>query len=613
MSAKKWLAAFFCIALLCVLLVAGFNYLTDPFGVFSEPVMDWYSYDMTMNPRTAKISYLDEHHEEFDSYIVGCSSTSSYPVETLNRAYDAKFYNLIVYGADMLDTEQTVRYLLEHYTVKNIVLNLYIDNGASYDTQTSPLSYDLPPRVDGDAALPFYLRYLFCDPAYGVEKIRSRMKDTWLQQSFDVFDVATGAYDKTRRDAEPIGDLAGYYQKYPVFTDYPENHMTLPEIDRCTESVSRVKAMCDEAGVKLTVLMSPVYYEYLAYFPQNEVRAFYTKLASVCDFWDFSYSSVSFEPRYFYDWTHLRNCVGDMAIARMTYDGSVYVPEDFGVLVTAENVEAYMDGFFDKEPALEASYTAQVPVLTYHHLAEGVTDDSMVTTPERFEEQIAAITEAGYTAVSLEELYSYVAYGAVLPEKPIVITFDDGYYSDYEYAYPILKKYQQKATIFAIGVSFGKDTYKDTGVSISPHFGAAEAQEMVASGLISVQSHTYDMHQVTQYDGEDARQGVLRQNGESEADYIAALRNDLAQGRALLEGVTGQPCDALAYPYGLTTELTNTVVTDEGFHITFCVEHGVNTIVRGLPQSLYGLRRYGVSDATAIEDLLAMCAGEYTE
>lgn len=613
MSAKKWLAAFVCIALLCVALVAGFNYLTDPFGVFSEPVMDWYSYDMTMNPRTAKISYLDEHHEEFDSYIVGCSSTSSYPVQTLNRAFGAKFYNLIVYGADMLDTEQTVRYLLDNYTVKNIVLNLYIDNGTTYDTETSPLTYDLPPRVDGDAALPFYLRYLFADPAYGVEKIRSRQKDTWLQQPFDVFDAESGAYDKSRRDAEPIGDLERYYEAYPVFANYPENHVTLPEMDRCAESVARVKSMCEEAGVKLTVLMSPVYHEYLAYFAQDEVREFYTKIANVCDFWDFSYSSVSFEPRYFYDWTHLRNCVGDMAIARMTYDNSVYVPEDFGTLVTAQNVEAYMDGFFDAQAAEEASYTAQVPVLTYHHLKPDVTDDSMVTTPERFEAQIAALTEAGYTAVSLEELYSYVAYGATLPEKPVVITFDDGYDSNYEYAYPILKKYGQKATIFAIGVSFGKDTYKDTGASISPHFGEAEAQEMVASGLISVQSHTYDMHQVTQYDGENARQGVSRRPDESEADYIAALRDDLAKSRALLEGVTGQPCDALAYPYGLTSELTDTVVASEGFRFTFCVEHGVNTIVRGLPQSLYGLRRYGVSDATTTEELLAMCAGAYTE
>lgn len=85
--------------------------------------------------------------------------------------------------------------------------------------------------------------------------------------------------------------------------------------------------------------------------------------------------------------------------------------------------------------------------------------------------------------------------GEALPEKPVVITFDDGYQSNYEYAYPILKKYGMKATIFVIGSSVGKDEYKDTGLPMLPHFGVSEAREMENSGLISIQSHTYDLHQ----------------------------------------------------------------------------------------------------------------------
>lgn len=608
MTAKKWLLAFVCVALACALLVALFNVLTDPFGVFGDRAMDWYSYDMTMNPRTAKLSYLDEHFAEYDSYLLGCSSTSSYPVQTLNEAFDAHFYNLFSYGADMLDTEQTARYVLENYTVKNIVLNVYIENANTYDVQANALTDDLPPAVDGNAALPFYLRYLFADPAYGVEKLKSRRADTYLQQSFDVFDVETGAYDKSRRDAEPIGDTASYLQAYPEFVDYPEYTFSLPQITACVESVGRIARLCEEKGVRLTVLMSPVYYRYLRYFPQEQVREFYTALANTVDFWDFSYSSVSFEPRYFYDRTHLRNAVGNMAIARMCGDESVYVPADFGTLVTAENVASYMDTFFDAQPAEQTLYTAQVPILMYHHLDENADGNDMIVTPEHFDAQIRALTEAGYTAVSLEELYDYVRYGAALPEKPVVITFDDGYRSNYDYAYPILQKYNQKATIFAIGVSFGCSTYKDTGASITPHFGAAEAREMADSGLISIQSHTYDMHQVAQYDGADARQGMLRADGESEAAYIAALRDDLSRSRAQLSSATGQSCDALAYPYGLTSALTDTVVAAEGIRFTFSITPGVSTLVRGLPQSLYGLRRLTVTDGTSPEELLLLCA-----
>ena len=70
------------------------------------------------------------------------------------------------------------------------------------------------------------------------------------------------------------------------------------------------------------------------YFSWDQVADFYTRLAQVTPYWDFSYSSVSFEPRYFYDETHFRNCVGEMALARMFGDSSVYVPEDFGEYVS---------------------------------------------------------------------------------------------------------------------------------------------------------------------------------------------------------------------------------------------------------------------------------------
>ena len=67
-----------------------------PFGVFSHKSLEWPSYEMTINPRTAKITYLKDHHQDYDSYILGCSSTSSFPVESLNSYLDASFYNMII-------------------------------------------------------------------------------------------------------------------------------------------------------------------------------------------------------------------------------------------------------------------------------------------------------------------------------------------------------------------------------------------------------------------------------------------------------------------------------------------------------------------------------------
>jgi len=110
------------IVLILAALLAGFNYVTDPFGAFGDRFMQWFSYDETNNPRAAKISYLEQHHDEYDSYFLGCSSTSSLPTESFNEMLNAKFYNLIMYGADMKDCEKIANYLIDNYTVKNLVL-----------------------------------------------------------------------------------------------------------------------------------------------------------------------------------------------------------------------------------------------------------------------------------------------------------------------------------------------------------------------------------------------------------------------------------------------------------------------------------------------------------
>ena len=136
MDSKRWLACFLATVLLLGAAVVGFNYWVDPFGVFSHKSLEWPSYEMTINPRTAKITYLKDHHQDYDSYILGCSSTSSFPVESLNSYLDASFYNMIMYGADMLDVEEQAFYLVENYEVKNLVVNVYLDNATTRKTTT---------------------------------------------------------------------------------------------------------------------------------------------------------------------------------------------------------------------------------------------------------------------------------------------------------------------------------------------------------------------------------------------------------------------------------------------------------------------------------------------
>lgn len=608
MNAKKWVLTFLLFALVLVLGLAAFNYVTDPFAAFGDKFLNWFSYDETNNPRVAKISYLEQHHNEYDSYILGCSSTSSLQVSDFNKLYDANFYNLIMYGADMRDCEKIADYLIEHYEVKHLVLNVYLDNGFTYDDETDRLTRNLHYLTDPDtSALSFYTRYLFCDPRYGFAKLKNLRNDRLLPQSFDVFNEVTGEYDKRVRDVEPIGSMDTYLEAYPVFADYPKTgDFVLGQTENCMKSVAAIKERCEAAGVELVVVAAPVYIDYFQNFQAEDAANFYASLAKVTDFWDFSCSSVSCEPRYFYDATHFRNAVGSMIAARIAGDDSVYIPDDFGTYVTADTPSSYFSEVLQATALPDKTVSRDVPVLMWHNLAEESSGD-MTISVDTFRAQIEALHEAGFKTVSLQQLYDYVHFGTELPEKPIVLTFDDGYFSNYEYAYPILQEYDMQATIFAIGVSVGKDTYKDTEHAMTPHFGADEAREMVDSGLISVQSHTFDMHQWPPFEDGNAqvRETLLPFDGEADADYEAAVEADFAESRELLESITGQPVNALAFPEGAYVTLTQDALRSAGAELTFTTVRAVNTVVKGLPQSLCAMPRFGMTESTDMTALVA--------
>ena len=608
MNAKKWVLTFLLLALVLALGLAAFNYVTDPFAAFGDRFLNWFSYDETNNPRVAKISYLEQHHDEYDSYILGCSSTSSLQVSDFNKLYDANFYNLIMYGADMRDCEKIADYLIEHYEVKHLVLNVYLDNGFTYDDETDRLTRNLHYLTDPDtSALSFYTRYLFCDPRYGFAKLKNLRNDRLLPQSFDVFNEVTGEYDKRVRDVEPIGSMDTYLEAYPVFADYPKTgDFILGQTENCMKSVAAIKERCEAAGVELVVVAAPVYIDYFQNFQPEDVANFYASLAKVTDFWDFSCSSVSCEPRYFYDATHFRNAVGSMIAARIAGDDSVYIPDDFGTYVTADTPSSYFSEVLQATALPDETVSRDVPVLMWHNLAEDSSGD-MTISVDTFRAQIEALHEAGFKTVSLQQLYDYVHFGTELPEKPIVLTFDDGYFSNYEYAFPILQEYDMQATIFAIGVSVGKDTYKDTDHAMTPHFGADEAREMVDSGLISVQSHTFDMHQWPPFEDGNAqvRETLLPFDGEADADYEAAVEADFAESRELLESITGQPVNALAFPEGAYVTLTQDALRSAGAELTFTTVRAVNTVVKGLPQSLCAMPRFGMTESADLSALVA--------
>jgi peptidoglycan/xylan/chitin deacetylase (PgdA/CDA1 family) len=605
---KKWISLFLVTIIISGALICGFNVLVDPFGIFGDSLFNWYAYNMTQNPRAAKIVYLDKNHVNYDSYIIGCSKTGSYSTEILNEYYNgARFYNMLMYGGDMYDIELTAKYILDNYKVKNIVINMGHEETVRYNTQADEMKGNLHAKVDGSSQLAYYSKYIFANPSYSINKITSWLEDEYLVNENDVFVPESGTYDKSVRDVERISGLDDFLSVYPSFKTVLKKER-LDAKDDCLGSIQRIKKMCDENDASFMLIISPIFHTEMDVYDKDQLEQFLTSLSQITDYWDFSgYNSISFDPRYFYDPYHFRNAVGDMALARIFGDDSKYVPEDFGQYVTAENIETHLAEYFSSGGLDQAdirSYSCNVPILMYHHLDEDVTNNAVIT-PLKFEEHIRALKISGYSSITLQQLADYVEKGIDLPEKPVLITFDDGYSSNYELAYPILKKYNMSGVINVIGVSVGKDTYKDTGKPITPHFSYEEAGEMVANGVIEIQSHSYDMHNNKELDI-DFRQGVLKKDGETNEEYIEAFCSDFQKSeRGILDNL-GSKVISYAYPNGYYSTLSEVLLSKMEVKITMTIEEGMNTVIKGLPQSLRAMKRYGIHEGISGEGLVEL-------
>jgi hypothetical protein len=126
----------------------------------------------------------------------------------------------------------------------------------------------------------------------------------------------------------------------------------------------------------------------------------------------------------------------------------------------------------------------EVPVLMYHSINVNSTNN-LIITPQEFEKQISWLKDNGFTPLFLDELYSILTTGINVPSKPIALTFDDGYEDNYTEAYPILKKYNFKATIFLITDAIGHATH------VKEH----QIREMYDNN-IDFQSHTASHHEL---------------------------------------------------------------------------------------------------------------------
>lgn len=247
-----------------------------------------------------------------------------------------------------------------------------------------------------------------------------------------------------------------------------------------------------------------------------------------------------------------------------------------------------------------------LPILMYHDVAEPGTEPGLyAVSVEKLRSDIEWLLANGYTGVTARDLVAYLDDGVPLPEKPVMITFDDGYLSNYTYAYPLLREYGFKATFCVVGSTAGTTPATADGVG-RPHFSWGQASEMLQSGVIDIQAHTWDLH----HDGEYSYfmksklpyyRGIMRIPGEYHCDYVTRLRADLAAVKEKIDGEAGGKLLLLAYPYGYYDPWVRPILHELGIRATLLTR---NTFGR-VSGSLYSLTRKEVKESYDLAELFA--------
>ena len=235
-------------------------------------------------------------------------------------------------------------------------------------------------------------------------------------------------------------------------------------------------------------------------------------------------------------------------------------------------------------------------VLCYHDARDNLRD-SFQTWPERgaletstLIEQFEWLRENGYHMVSLDAILAARNGGARLPSKPVLLTFDDGYLSMYTRVFPLLKLFNYPAVIGLVGEWLeeskeGKVFYGNHWIPRSNFVTWPQVREMAASGLVEVASHSHSLHkgEISNPQGSLPSSAITRiynpqtKHYETDAEYVARLRADLAKNSELIAHETGKKPRAMIWPYGAYNMLVVQAAQAEGMPIVMTLEAGSNT------------------------------------
>ena len=252
-----------------------------------------------------------------------------------------------------------------------------------------------------------------------------------------------------------------------------------------------------------------------------------------------------------------------------------------------------------------AAVRTPLPIVMYHQVSQNKSRaGAYCVTLNELENDFRYIKACGCTAITTRQLLDAVDGTAPLPEKPIIITFDDGFESVAQYVEPLLKQYGLCAVVSVVGAYTDLYSQSDDHSVNYAYLTWEELARMSRGNTIEIQNHSYDLHHLNHC----GRKGAKKCSGESEEAYRRFLQTDLQkmQTLCLQNGVT-MPT-AFTYPYGCYSKESKEIIKAMGFRAAYICEERMNYVDYDNTDWLFRLCRYnrphGVETALFFSKLL---------
>lgn len=237
--------------------------------------------------------------------------------------------------------------------------------------------------------------------------------------------------------------------------------------------------------------------------------------------------------------------------------------------------------------AASAEEDVFLPVIMYHSLLKDpARAGDYVVSPDVFKSDMNYLAENGYTTVFVKDVLKYTENGAPLPEKPIIVTFDDGYYNVMEYALPFMRENNIKGVINIVGAYSEQSAEDGDRNPAYSYLTWEDISELDKSGVFEIGNHTYDMHSLT------GRKGCRRLYSENAEEYRTVLFEDTGGLQDILKEKSGVIPVTFAYPFGFISDESADILEEIGFKALLTCYEKPNYIRRGENEGSLVLNRY---------------------